>query len=285
MRGLTRRLSPAASRVLLPALAVLVVADLTVATARGDDAPSAAVEACTAPTAGALPAAPTMSVVSSAATVRPSVVSITAVSNAAEVQGSGVVLRSDGLVLTNNHIVANVAVNGGAVTIRTADGRSSPATIVDRRPAHDLALLTAADLNGLTPAALRSSETLRVGDEVIAIGDPLGERGSVSAGIVSALNRTACVESKPAALPEDEIFGTLPALPDEVNLRHLIQTDAHLNPGNSGGALADLTGHVVGITTVSKSADGSPGSVGVGFAIPIELAYADAREMLGGPLG
>jgi putative serine protease PepD len=284
MPGSSRRPVATASRLLLPALAIVVVADLTVATARGGEpAPQPDVRSCTTPSSEALPVAPTLSVVTAAATVRPSVVSVTATSNTSEVEGSGVVLRSDGLILTNNHIVAGVAVNGGQIQVRTADGEASVAVVVGRKPAHDIALIKA-DLDDLLPATLRSSKALRVGDEVIAVGDPLGERSSVTAGIVSALDRVACVESKPAALPEDEIFGTLPALPEEVELRHLVQTDAHLNPGSSGGALADLSGHVVGISTISKSADGSTGSVGIGFAIPIELAYADALELLGGSL-
>ena len=262
-------------------LAVLTVTNAAVVSARvvdghaGDTAPPTC-SALPTPVSAPEPGTPVARAVASAA---PSVVSLAASSNAQSDSGSGVVVRSDGLILTNNHVVAAVAVNGGRITVTLHDGRTSPATIVGREPAHDIAVVRATAFDHLPPAQLGSSTALNVGDEVLAIGNALGESGTVTAGIVSALGRAACVTSSPAPNASDDIFGTLPSLPLKTNLDDLIQTDAPINPGNSGGALVDLAGRVVGITTLTLTA-GGPGSDGIGFAIRIERAYADALRLI-----
>jgi putative serine protease PepD len=212
--------------------------------------------------------------------VVPSVVSVAARSNGHLSEGSGVVIRSDGLVVTNNHVVADVGVNGGSVRITLASGRSAEASIVGRLPEADIAVLQAVGLRKVPVARLGSSATLRVGDPVIAVGNPLGEANTVTAGIVSALRRPACVTTPQQLDSVDQIFGNRPALPRVVRLHGLIQTDAAINPGSSGGALADAAGRVVGITTLNLSATDSGGSAGIGFAIPIELAYEDVQRLL-----
>lgn len=215
-----------------------------------------------------------------AAAVTPSVVSISAEGTSQTDRGSGIILRSDGIVVTNNHVIANVATNGGSITVTFADQRTAPATVVGRSPGYDIAVLRAHDVSGLRPAALGSADNLRVGDEVEVIGDALGLPGTVTAGIVSALNRDVCVTTSPPSGADQQLYGTQPWLPAEVDLKDLIQTDAPINEGNSGGALVDINGAVVGMCTASKSPDNSSGSVGIGFAIRIDVAYNVAEGLL-----
>jgi S1-C subfamily serine protease len=120
---------------------------------------------------------------------RPSVVSITIRSAGEQVEGSGVILSSDGLIVTNNHVVADAA-GGGRITVRLSDGRTVAAGIVGTDQATDLAVIRAQGVSGLKAATFGDSDTLRVGDTVLAVGDPLGLDGSVTAGIVSALHRS-----------------------------------------------------------------------------------------------
>ena len=132
-----------------------------------------------------------------AAAVLPSVVSITVRGRPARRQGSGIVISSDGQILTNNHVVA-AAADGGELTVTFSDGSTADAEILGRDPATDLAVIQAQDVSGLTAATLGSSADLHVGDTVLAIGSPLGLDGSVSAGIVSALNRSITLQGDPA---------------------------------------------------------------------------------------
>ncbi len=181
--------------------------------------------------------------------------------------GSGVVVDPAGYVLTNNHVVAPAAENAGAVIAAVFhDGTRVPARIVGRDPKTDLAVLKV-DVANPVVASIGSSGDLAVGDSVIAIGSPLGLAGTVTSGIVSALHRPVRLD------------GT----GDTVAVIDAIQTDAAINPGNSGGALVDATGAVVGINTAIRSLgqnQGEGGSIGLGFAIPIEYARSIADELI-----
>ncbi|MGZ4242407.1 MAG: S1C family serine protease [Actinomycetota bacterium] len=208
-----------------------------------------------------------------AAAVSPSIVSITAKGTTTTLKGSGIVIRSDGMVLTNNHIVADVGVNGGEIIVDFADGHIAPATIVGRSPEDDVAVIQVQHSEGLRAATLGSSAGLRVGEQVLAIGNALGYPGTVTAGIVSALGRELCLTGDTTPSVENkQLYGTQPWLPAEVTLKNLIQTDAPINQGTSGDALVDIKGRVVGMCTAFDAPAGS-GNIGVGFAIPIESAY------------
>jgi putative serine protease PepD len=206
-----------------------------------------------------------------AAAVQPSVVSIAVQGSGTSGEGSGVILRSDGLVLTNNHVVASAA-NGGSLRVTFSDGRSAAASIVGRAPSDDLAVIRVRGVSGLTPATLGESSALHVGDTVLAIGSPLGLEGSVTSGIVSALDRTITLggEQSPVAQSASTV---VPA----------IQTDAAINPGNSGGPLVDARGRVIGITTAIATTGGQQsGSIGLGFAIPVDSAKRIADSLAAG---
>jgi len=170
--------------------------------------------------------------------------------------GSGVVLGADGLILTNNHVISS----GGTVSVRLADGRTVPARVVAADATHDLALVRASGVSGLTPATFGTDGSVAVGDTVLAFGAPLGLEGTVTSGIVSALDRTVGTGTE--------------------RLTGLLQTDAAINEGNSGGALVDTSGDVIGINVaIATASDESTGSVGVGFAIPAGTATAIVRQL------
>ncbi|HEV2782186.1 MAG TPA: trypsin-like peptidase domain-containing protein [Actinophytocola sp.] len=207
------------------------------------------------------------------AKVLPSVVQVNVSSGSQEGIGSGVIISSDGRILTNNHVVSGA----DQVTVTLSDGRTVDATVVTTDPSSDLALLQAQGVSGLTAATLGDSSTVKVGDEVIAIGSPGGLRGTVTTGIVSALNREVTVsgeQGERSPLP----FGN--SRNGSAVTYHAIQTDASINQGNSGGPLFDAAGRVIGINSAMYSPvsgpDGAAGSVGIGFAIPIN----DAKEVI-----
>jgi putative serine protease PepD len=181
-----------------------------------------------------------------------------------EDEGSGVVLSPDGLVLTNDHVVA-AAATGGTVTALLQDGRAFPARITGRDSGSDLALVRLDGATGLTAAELGNSESLRVGQQVVAIGAPLGLDGTVTTGIVSALDRAVSVGGEQGG---------------QATVLNAVQHDAPINPGNSGGPLVDLQGRVVGINSAIASTGGSQGgSIGVGFSIPVNQARRVADEL------
>jgi putative serine protease PepD len=185
--------------------------------------------------------------------VSPSVVTVHVSAPGGETEGSGVILTTDGRVLTNYHVVEN----GRSMTVRLADGRSASAEVVRTDPGSDLALLQVDGVSGLTPATLGDSDRLSVGDTVLAFGSPLGLQGTVTSGIVSALGRQA----------------------DDLGLTNLIQTDAPINAGSSGGPLVDTAGRLVGISVANATTDANGGNIGIGFAIPINTAV---QAVLGG---
>ena len=188
--------------------------------------------------------------------VLPSVVSIQVSGSQGSGSGSGVVIRSDGYILTNNHVVAG----SRELQVLLANGRQVAAQVVGLDPLTDLAVIKVSGVD-LPPATLGDSRSLKVGDTVVAIGSPLGLTGTVTSGIVSALSRQ--VGAGPAG-------GTV---------FNAIQTDAAINPGNSGGALVDLGGTVIGINSAIATAGGG-GSIGLGFAIPINEARDVAEQII-----
>jgi putative serine protease PepD len=222
-----------------------------------------------------------------AAAVQPTVVSIQVSGQGESGEGSGVILRSDGTILTNNHVAA-VAANGGSIQVRFSDGKTASARILGRDPSNDLAVIKANNVNGLTPATLGSSSDLHVGDTVLAIGSPLGLEGSVSSGIVSALHRTVNLGNESQESPfGNSPFGQQQGSGTTTVVTDAIQTDAAINPGNSGGALVDGVGRVVGINTAIASLGGSgtssqSGNIGVGFSIPIDQAKTIADQLING---
>ena len=218
---------------------------------------------------------PPDSVAGIASNVLRSVVNISVSEGSSGGTGSGVVLRSDGYILTNNHVVASAA-NGGTIKVsfNGTDDTEVSASIVGRDPETDLAVIKVDNGKDLVPAALGSSSNLVVGDPVVAIGSPLGLAGTVTSGIISALNRTVQVPAE---------SGSGPGTP----LVNAIQTDAAINPGNSGGALVDGAGRVIGINSAIATLGGAgagtqtqTGSIGVGFAIPVDEARSIAEQLI-----
>lgn len=216
-----------------------------------------------------------------AAAVIPSVVSLTATSADVVTSGSGVILRSDGLVLTNNHVIADVAVNGGSISVTLADGRTYPATVVGRSPGEDIALLRVEGVSNLRPAVLGSDARLAPGDSVLVIGNAFGEPDTVTSGIVSAMGRSACTIGPTPSKADQQLYGTRPWLPKQLTLNDLIQTDAPIAEGDSGGALVNALGEVVGICTAFEGGGASSAATGVGYAIEIDVAYRAAQRLLG----
>ncbi|MEU3014875.1 S1C family serine protease [Nocardia asteroides] len=204
--------------------------------------------------------------------VLPSVVMIKVAGARASGEGSGVVLSSDGLILTNNHVAAGAGA-AAKMEVVFSDGSTAPATMIGADPVSDLAVIKVSGKTGLTPIELGTSDGLAVGQPVIAIGSPLGLAGTVTTGIVSALNRPVSTSGE----------GT----PSQVNpVIDAIQTDAAINPGNSGGALVDGQGKLIGINTAIASLGGEAaggaqsGSIGLGFAIPVDQARRVADELI-----
>ena len=201
--------------------------------------------------------------------VLPSVVTISAQGPSGAGTGSGEVIRTDGYILTNNHVI-NVAASGGKVEVHFTDGTTAEATITGRDPLTDLAVLKVTGQSKLKAIALGSSSSVRLGQPVVALGAPLGLSGTVTAGIVSALDRTIEVpgENNQSAL-----------------LVGAVQTDAAINPGNSGGALVNCDGQLIGVPTAgasvpSSSGETSGGNIGLGFAIPVDLAKTVSDELI-----
>jgi len=209
------------------------------------------------------------SVADIAGRVNPAVVSIEVTLTNAGATGSGVVVDAEGgYIVTNNHVVSGAA-DAEDASIRAVfnDGSGSAAEIVGRDPASDIAVLKV-DKPGLAEATLGESEDLVVGDPVVAIGSPLGLAGTVTSGIVSALDRPVRLSGEGS---------------DTNAVISAVQTDAPINPGNSGGALVDGTGAVIGINTAIASVGGSSttgGSIGLGFAIPIDTVRDIAEQLI-----
>jgi serine protease Do len=171
--------------------------------------------------------------------------------------GSGIIISGDGYIVTNNHVVENA----NKVSVGLSDKRTFTATVVGTDPLTDLAVIKI-DAEGLVPAFLGDSDNLKVGQWVMAIGNPLALTSTVTAGIVSAVGR-----------------GQLGLIRDSYGVENFIQTDAVINPGNSGGALVDLSGAVVGVNSAIATR-GTGTYIGYGFAIPINLAKSVAKDLI-----
>ena len=203
-----------------------------------------------------------------AAKVLPSVVTLqTDLSDESDL-GSGIILTADGLILTNSHVVASVAgaPAGSSAVVKFHDGRSVPFTVVATDPRSDVAVVRAQRVSGLTPISFGTSNDLRVGQQVAAVGAPLGLSDTMTAGIISGLNR-------PVFTVTD----------NQVAAYDAIQTNAALNPGNSGGALVDMNGRLVGMNAAAPAQIGATplsGSIGIGYAIPVENAKRIASELI-----
>ncbi|WP_246574336.1 S1C family serine protease [Streptomyces genisteinicus] len=225
--------------------------------------------------------------------VSPSIVEISATSGSGQSTGSGVIITSNGEIVTNNHVIS------GADTVRVqlSDGTTYTADVVGKDPDKDLALIKLRNASGLKAAALGDSGSVGVGDQVVAIGSPEGLTGTVTSGIVSALDRdvTVAKDEEPQDPQQDPRqnwpfeFGGQQFNGDTGDSKttyKAIQTDASLNPGNSGGALIDMNGRIIGINSAMyspSSATGSTaGSVGLGFAIPIDTVKADLDSLRSG---
>jgi putative serine protease PepD len=243
-----------------------------------------------------------------AAKASPSVVTISAQSSDSGGTGSGVIISDDGYVLTNTHVVTlDGATGDAAITVQSNDGRLFTAKLIGTDPISDLAVIKIDDATDLQPASFADSSKLNVGDTAIAIGAPLGLSGTVTDGIVSAINRSITIAS--SAAPEETEQApdaTTPGQPSPFDFwlpgqgeeeqsapsqssstisLAVIQTDAAINPGNSGGALLNADGEVIGINVAIASAGGSSaasqaGSIGVGFAIPANLAERVSKEII-----
>ena len=200
-----------------------------------------------------------------AESVLPSVVSILIEAGENSGSGSGFIVQSDGYILTNNHVAAPAA-NGGELTVVFDNGDKVIGKIVGRNTSYDLAVLKV-DRDGLPAAVLGDSSAVRVGEVAIAIGAPLGLNGTVTAGIISSLDRPVTAGGS-----------------GELAFINAIQTDAAINPGNSGGPLLDGTGRVIGINsaiaTLAGTIGGESGSIGLGFSIPIDTAKRIAEELI-----
>ncbi|MEO3868794.1 trypsin-like peptidase domain-containing protein [Nonomuraea sp. B12E4] len=200
--------------------------------------------------------------------VQPSVVMI----DGQTAGGSGVVLSADGLILTNNHVVAG---QNGRLTVKFSDGRTAQASVVGTDPLTDLAVIKAEGVSGLAKATLGDSDQLKVGDEVLAIGSPLGLDGTVTSGIISALDRTVTSGDAPQQPQLPPGWGGQQREGETTTLGGMIQTDAAINPGNSGGALVNASGELVGINSAV-----APDGVNLGFAIPVNTAKQVADQLI-----
>ncbi|MEV7512453.1 trypsin-like peptidase domain-containing protein [Streptomyces sp. NPDC091201] len=228
--------------------------------------------------------------------VSPSVVRIDVRTGSGQGTGSGIVITADGEIVTNNHVVSGAS----QIQVTMSDGKKLSARIVGTDPDKDLALIKLQGAGGLTPARLGDSGAVKVGDQVVAIGSPDGLTGTVTSGIVSALNREVNVPKSQSRSPQGGRQGD--GWPFSLDGRQFngdtgsdttsykaIQTDASLNPGNSGGALVNMNGEIVGMPSAiySPASGGSAaGSVGLGFAIPVNTVKADLPSLRqGGPGG
>lgn len=220
-------------------------------------------------------------VTAAAAKASPSVATISVSSASGGGNGSGVFLTADGYLLTNTHVVTlDGATSSVKVEVKTYDGHIYPAKVVGTDPTNDLAVIKVTSPIQFTPVDFADSNQLNVGDATLAIGAPLGLSNTVTKGIVSALNRTIQVAS--AAAPDNSSGGGLQfynGSGESINLR-VIQTDAAINPGNSGGALLNQQGQLIGVNVAIANAGGTSGSIGVGFAIPSNVAKRIAAEIM-----
>ncbi|GAB1642864.1 trypsin-like peptidase domain-containing protein [Krasilnikovia sp. MM14-A1259] len=207
-----------------------------------------------------------------AAAVQDSVVSITTGSG----EGSGVITSDDGFIVTNNHVVATA--RGDTVQVIFANGKKADAKIVGTDPRTDLAVVKASGVSDLKAAKFGDSSKMQVGDTVLAIGSPLGLEGSVTAGIISAKDRTIRSGGEAPQSP----FDSNQQQSTTTTMSGLLQTDAPINPGNSGGALVNTNGEVIGINSAIATSGQNSGNIGLGFAIPSNKVTQVANALMSG---
>ncbi len=237
--------------VAVAAVAALASAGVTVPAVLLDDDGAAPVAEDTTPTLASATTADGV-VAAIAAEVGPSVVRIDVASAAGQGAGSGVIYSPQGHIITNAHVVRD----SSQVTVTLADGERVTAEVLGTDPMSDIAVIEVPGQDLPTPAY--AQESVQVGETAIAIGSPFGLDGTVTAGVVSALNRTFTTQQGPQV--------------------DMIQTDAAINPGNSGGALVDARGQIIGINTAIFSRGGD--NAGIGFAVPVETATAIADQLI-----
>ncbi|MEV5161378.1 trypsin-like peptidase domain-containing protein [Streptomyces sp. NPDC053728] len=234
-----------------------------------------------------------------AAAASPAIVEIGATSSAGDATGSGVVITADGEIVTNNHVVSGAS----QIKVTLSTGKTYTADVVGTDPDKDLALIKLQGASGLKTASLGDSSSVKVGEEVVAIGSPEGLTGTVTSGIISALDRDVTVAKEDQQEQQQQRQQGDQNWPFEFGGRQFngdtgsskttykaLQTDASLNPGNSGGALINMNGEIIGINSAmyspsSASSSGSSeaaGSVGLGFAIPIDTVKADLDTLRAG---
>ncbi|MGW3441159.1 S1C family serine protease [Streptomyces bacillaris] len=235
--------------------------------------------------------------------VSPAIVEIGATSSAGKSTGSGVVITEDGEIVTNNHVISGAQ----QIEVTLSTGKTYTADVVGTDPDKDLALIKLRGASGLKTATLGDSSQVKVGDEVVAIGSPEGLTGTVTSGIISALDRDVTIakddsgssgqgqgrqgggQQWPFEFGGQQFNGDTG---EQTTTYKALQTDASLNPGNSGGALINMDGEIIGINSAmyspSSSAAGSgssAGSVGLGFAIPVNTLKADLDTLRAGNNG
>ncbi|UTT61773.1 S1C family serine protease [Microcella humidisoli] len=313
MAGAAPSAAPKAKSSMGPLLGMLTVGALIGGVA-GGGVVAAVLASDGAPVVGT-PAAPTSITVNDpddatlvtgvVAKAMPAVVTLTVAGGGSSGNGSGVILSDDGYVLTNNHVATlEGATSSPSIRVTLSDGRIFDAELVGSDPIADLAVVKLEGAEGLPTIEFADSDALNVGDRTVVIGAPLGLAGSVSNGIVSALNRSITVRS--SAVPDQQVEqqpddstdapfdfwdfdvpGTEGTDPRPVSSGTVslpvIQTDAAINPGNSGGALLDDEGRLIGIVVAIATAGGSggqSGSIGVGFSIPSNFAQRVATELI-----
>ena len=204
------------------------------------------------------------SIAALAARVIPAVVSISVKGSSSSGTGSGFFLDSNGYILTNNHVV-EAAATSGTITVELSNGKKYGAKLMGRDNSYDLAVLKI-DVASAPTLQLGNSDLVQVGDSVIAIGSPLGLSGTVTSGIISSKNRAVTTGNGNG----------------ESSFINALQTDAAINPGNSGGPLVDSTGAVIGVNSAIATLGSSSqtGSIGLGFAIPINQAKKTAEQLI-----
>jgi putative serine protease PepD len=203
------------------------------------------------------------SIAAVAAAVQPSVVQLNVSGSKGEGTGTGFVVSSDGYIVTNNHVTGDAG-NGGTIEVTFVDGSTATGKLVGADPGYDIAVVKV-DRTDLPALTLGSSDSVNVGDVAIAIGSPLGLQGTVTSGIISALNRPVTAGGQ----------GGLAYI-------NAIQTDAAINPGNSGGPLVNASGEVVGVNSAiaTLGMGDATGSIGLGFSIPIDTAKRIVDEII-----
>jgi putative serine protease PepD len=217
--------------------------------------------------------------------VLPSVVQVDEATQTVSGTGSGIVASSNGLIVTNNHVIADYVAEGGQLTVTTFDGKSYNAKVIGFIAADDVAVIQAEGVSGWTPATFTDSTQVQVGDAVVAIGSPDQLQNTVTSGIVSALGRKVSITESTNGGGGFPGFGWFGLDSTTTVTYSAIQTDASINPGNSGGPLLDSSGRVIGMNSAiysSSSGSSNAGSVGLGFAIPANTVRADVKKIESG---